>query len=620
MTFINSELLFLFLIPILILIIGKVYARHRRIKNEPFVGSPYLMERLVTHHSKRPLQLKIGLVFIATLLSILSLAGPYQGKTVEKLPNSGRNIYIAIDLSRSMLVKDVFPDRLTKAKTSAIEIIETFSDEQICLISFAGNAWVEAPLTLDHNALKETVLSLSQDSIPYGGSSTKALFDLMSSLNKSPEVDESLLVILSDGEFHTPLIEKQIYQVARNKFRVFVLGVGTNAGDLVPDKRSDDGFFRNKDGQTVTSRIQEPNLKKIASLGNGHYFQTDDYTFIPRLSSTLDSIEAEDESTSNRITYNHTYQFFLLASVAFALLAIFAPRVYKALSKKALCIMFCIIPIQKSEASIANPKNNLGYKLYKAERYQEAAQYFEMQATKSYGKMAYKLRFSQGVAEYRAKRYPNAISSFSLSLLVKDKKIQSESHYNIGNSLFKFGQSVLKIIPKQDSRTNQLKLRKAVIQQWNDALDHYSSSLHLLPDHSRAKANFFHVSTRLEKLKREQAKSIKEKEKEEAQKQQQEGKEPGDKQQGKDAPPSEDADNYTWGELEKILEKHKNSTRKETEPPLSKEEVTAQEQLLKQEQLTKEYARRKLRHHSDIKQGYLKTGRQNYSQQPLNDW
>ena len=101
-----------------------------------------MIERLVTHKSKTPLKLKIGLTFIACLLSIIALAAPYQGKIVERLPNSGRNIYIAIDLSRSMLVKDVFPDRLTKAKTSAIEIIETFNNEQICLISFAGGAWV----------------------------------------------------------------------------------------------------------------------------------------------------------------------------------------------------------------------------------------------------------------------------------------------------------------------------------------------------------------------------------------------------------------------------------------------------------------------------------------------
>lgn len=626
------------LIPIL-LIVAAIFTRKGHKKNlKAFVSSPRLASRLIRQSSSRLWWASTICLAVACILTIVALCTPTNGQENIELPSKGRRIYLAMDLSRSMLVKDISPDRLTVAKTAALEILEAFPQEKIGLISFAGSAWLEAPLTTDHVALRESILAMNENTIPYGGTSAAPLFEVAANTVPEDTSEEALLILLSDGEFHNEPPKKEIFKATEKGFRIFTLGFGTVDGDYVPDKNSFDGLFHDNDEQTVLSTLKTEPLEKIALLGNGQYFDGDDYSFVSRLKKTISNMQGNQSETRDIVIHKHIYSYFLIPAMILLFLTALLPKLgkpFRGISSLILLTLLLPIPKAHSAQESSQPKNEINYTQppdaeiadlisstsktkseEKLARLKQESNRLEELIKNAKGENVKRYSFSKGVTDYERAYYNNAIESFSKSLLSKSRKLQKEAHYNIGNSLYKQGEQLLPEVEKLKKQEEKMKLMDAVITQWQDALEHYTGTLHLDQEHPTAKDNYEFVKNKLEELKEQQ--------KQESEKAQGEGEGKGNN----DGQGQKGDEGLTWDEIKEKMKEAGNEGNK-PKPSEAKEEKeedgsgsNEQNEALERRpgETGKELAERKLREGSDAESGQLKTGRQKFFRSPSKDW
>ena len=638
MQFLSPTWLFMLLVPIIGVIVAYFARGHSQKRWGAFVSSSRLAERLINRESPTPWWISITLLCLGIALIVIALAEPYDGKSQTKLPTKGRNIYLAVDLSRSMLVEDVSPNRLIKAKTLGIEIIESLPTEKIGIISFAGKAWLEAPLTTDHDVLKETMLSLNENTIPYGGSDSSPLMELVSGLLPEEEqTSEALLIILSDGELHQEPQEREIKSLRENGVKIFTIGVGTSNGGIVPDKRQPDGYFRDRKRRTVQSALQTETLEKIAFYGNGESFIDANYDFIPRLRYALAGMQGELSENANTVTqYNHLFMFFLIPGMIALFLSGIVPSLWRLIRVSSPLVATALIiglP-QPAEAVPLLVSYQSGESLMAQEQYTEAATAYGEALQKARGENAKRLQFSKGVAEYRGQLYEDALQSFSQSLLSDSPELQTEAHYNLGNTLYRKGQADLEAVAQLKSMEQILLQRESVINQWKDALKHYRSALYLTPENANAKDNYDLVKKKLDELQESQDQL------KELLQEMQEGEGEGEPQDGEEGEGEDsgqqgdgDGDNQEEGmtneELEEKIKEGKKQGNKKQDKGAPQEEGNSQPQPQKESELLKDrrpgeslqdQAQRLLEENSDIESGNLRTGRQRFFSQPSKDW
>ena len=213
---------------------------------------------------KLPWRLSAGL-----LLVVIALARPQWGPETRPTIQAGSDILIAIDLSRSMSATDVAPSRLARAKQVAADLIEHLPGERVGLIVFSGVAILQAPLSLDHDALMEFLPALQIDTGPEGGTNFKNLFQTAAESFGPGSMSAKDLIILSDGEANDPHWSDQIGLLESGGIAVIGLGVGTPAGATLPDPA--EGVFRDTSGAVVVSHLEDGNLAQLAARTHGVY-------------------------------------------------------------------------------------------------------------------------------------------------------------------------------------------------------------------------------------------------------------------------------------------------------------------------------------------------------------
>ena len=211
-----------------------------------------------------PWRLMLGLLLVA-----IALARPQWGPETRPTIQTGTDILLAIDLSRSMSAPDVAPSRLERAKQVAADLINHLPGERVGLIVFSGVAILQAPLSLDHDALLEFLTALRIDTGPEGGTNFKHLFQSAAEDFGPGQGSAKDLIILSDGEANDPHWSDQIGLLESGGIAVIGLGIGTSAGSTLPD--GPNGTFRDASGGVVVSHLEDNNLAQIAERTHGVY-------------------------------------------------------------------------------------------------------------------------------------------------------------------------------------------------------------------------------------------------------------------------------------------------------------------------------------------------------------
>ena len=545
MTFANADafLLLLLLIPLAVAkIIGDGMARRRVLR----IAGARLLPRLQRGGWRGRELLVFLFEVLAIAFFITALARPQWGYTEKVMQGEGRSIIIAIDTSRSMLADDVKPDRLTRAKLAAVDLVASLPGDRIGLIAFAGRAFLQAPLTTDHEALIEALQQFDAELIPRGGSNPSEAIKLASEVFDKSGTATHALIMFSDGDE----TEGAAVEAARNAkdhgVMIVAVGVGTRDGALLPDPNPQrrTGFLRDASGRPVRSKLEDRVLEALAretgglylNLSSGSELKERVQVILNKLDRSRTAAQKEKRQPIERYVWALLPGMACLV-IAFALrlgrrLRAPAPALNEAAFGAGALVVF-LLGAGAAEGGVILPGGSSGaspWRLYNAARYDEAAERFadELGTKPSRGR-ATKLEFGRGAAAFQQKDHDTAIEAFGLALTSTERSLQVESAYNLGNSLA----DKAKNIPKGKGRVS------AMIELITQAIDHYDEALKIQPGHTNAKENRDALIEYLEKLKeyrqqlRDKAKQKKQNKGDKGnQSQQQQGQQGQDQQEG----------------------------------------------------------------------------------------
>src|SRR3989475_7439321 len=261
----------LLLIPILIAFFIRAERRGLR-RLQEFVSARLLPQLAGTVNRPRR-ALRFGLQLVGLSLGLVSLAQPRWGYTFEDVKRKGLDLLIAVDTSRSMLSNDVQPNRLDRVKLAVQDLMNELQGDRIGLIAFAGRAFLQAPLTIDYDAVIEAVNDLDTKTIPEGGTNISSAITLATQSFGKSAMGNRALIIFTDGEELSGDAVKTGKNAADAGVRIFTIGVGTPQGSLIP-VTSDSGetsFVKDSAGQVHKSKLDDELLRKVAEATAGFY-------------------------------------------------------------------------------------------------------------------------------------------------------------------------------------------------------------------------------------------------------------------------------------------------------------------------------------------------------------
>lgn len=322
MTFTRLWILnFLWLLPItgLLLIF---YARKKQ-KSIEIVADLELLPRLTGEVLKGRMFIKGLFLFFGLGLMIFALAGPRWGSLYQEVSRKGVDIMILVDVSPSMKVQDVEPDRLERARREILDFLRVVEGDRVGLVAFSGAAFIQCPLTLDYVALQMFLDSLEPDLVPVPGTDLGAAIETgVSSFDFNSETDKVILII-TDGEDNEDRGIHAAEKAAEKGVKIFVFGIGDTSGGPIPVSEGKSGFRKDDDGNLILSRLNEDSLKEIASLTGGLYVRSmagDLDLDLLYFDGVRSKTEAQTLKSGKIKVYEERFSFFLLAALLFLLL------------------------------------------------------------------------------------------------------------------------------------------------------------------------------------------------------------------------------------------------------------------------------------------------------------
>ena len=303
-------LLLLLLIPFFF-IIQTVVLKMRRRRIRKF-GDEALVEALMPSYAKARVWVRLTLFSIGFLFFVVGLSRPQIGAKLKEHQTRGAEIMIVLDVSNSMLAEDYSPNRLERAKLAISRIVDKLQEDRIGLIVFAGNSFVQLPITTDYVSAKMFLGSISTESVPIQGTAIgEAINTALRSFSAQSEKSRAVIVI-TDGENHEDDPVAAAAQAAELGVRVFTIGVGSPEGKPIP---MDGELLKDKDGNIVVTRLDETVLQDVAKAGNGAYVRAGNSEF--GLNPIIDDIrKMEDEKYSSIVFEEYDEQFMYFMGIA----------------------------------------------------------------------------------------------------------------------------------------------------------------------------------------------------------------------------------------------------------------------------------------------------------------
>ncbi|MEA3448887.1 MAG: VWA domain-containing protein [Bacteroidota bacterium] len=320
----NKDILYLLLaLPALFLLFW--YNRRTLSRNIKKFGNVKLIQRLLINFSTSRPWWKFGLLSLGLLMLIFALARPQFGSKLKEVKKEGMEIVIAMDVSRSMEAKDIAPNRLASAKRSIEHFVNKLDGDMLGMIVFAGDAYIQIPLTNDYGAARMYLDNVDTDIAPVQGTNlSKAINMSVKAFSPDPEPAKVLLII-SDGEDHEENAVEAAKMAAKDGVKIYTVGMGTKKGGPIP--KSSGGFHKNNAGEVVISKLNEQVLSSIAKAGNGKYVLAgksgSGLDVILNDISTLDKTERKVEVYAE---FDDQYQYPLALAIVLLLIEVIISR------------------------------------------------------------------------------------------------------------------------------------------------------------------------------------------------------------------------------------------------------------------------------------------------------
>jgi Ca-activated chloride channel family protein len=282
-----------------------------------------LLARLSPNRSTGKSVLKIVLLCLAIASFVIALVNPQFGTKLETVKREGVDVVFAVDVSKSMLAEDIAPNRLEKSKQLITQIINNLASDRVGIIAYAGSAFPQLPITTDYAAAKMFLQSMNTDMVSSQGTAIKEAIELATTYFNDEDQTNRILFLISDGEDHEGNIEDIAEQAAREGIRIVTIGVGTEKGGPIPEKRNGiiTSYKKDNSGETVITRLGESTLQEIASAANGRYISgrvTSEV--VDEVTEILQNMDKKEFESQQIAEYKSQFQWFLALGLFFLLL------------------------------------------------------------------------------------------------------------------------------------------------------------------------------------------------------------------------------------------------------------------------------------------------------------
>ena len=306
-------------IPFLVLI--KFFYWHRQKKRLQKFGDPSLLKLLMPDVSSYRSNIKFALMLMALALLIIMLARPQMGTRISNEKRNGIEVIICLDISNSMKAEDVVPSRLDKSKMLVENLVDHFTNDKVGLIVFAGDAFVQLPITSDYVSAKMFLQDIDPSLIATQGTNIAGAINMaMHSFTQQQDVGRAIVVI-TDGEDHEGGAMEAAKAASKKSLNVYILGIGDVKGAPIPVENGE--YMKDTSGQTVMSSLNEKMCKEIAKSGNGVYIHVDNTSDAQQeLNEGLLKLQRGETSSVVYSEYDEQFQGFGIIAVILLILEI----------------------------------------------------------------------------------------------------------------------------------------------------------------------------------------------------------------------------------------------------------------------------------------------------------
>lgn len=318
----------LLLVPVLAMVFTLLLRWKRSTRAR--IGDADLVGELTKNYSPKKFLLKFMLVLGAFALTAMGLANLQSPRQAENVRRQGVDVMVALDVSRSMLARDVQPSRLDRAKLLVTRLIDRLQRDRIGLVVFAGRAYMQMPLTADHGAARLYVSSASPESVPTQGTVIGEALALCNNAFEKKEKKYKAVVLISDGEDHDERAIEEVKEMTAAGVLLQTVGVGSSSGAQIIDPLTQQPRT-DKQGNVIVTKLNEKELMDLATLGGGQYqLLTDTDDAVDKIAAEISGMEQKSITDNEFIHYNNFFFWFLTLALALLVADILIPETRKA--------------------------------------------------------------------------------------------------------------------------------------------------------------------------------------------------------------------------------------------------------------------------------------------------
>jgi Ca-activated chloride channel homolog len=310
-------------VPLAALFFFLMYRRKKALLSR--FASAALVRKLSSSTGPARYILKSTFFCLFLTFAIFALVRPKFGVKMEMIERKGVDIMIALDISHSMLAQDLAPNRLERAKFEIRKFINLLKGDRAGLIIFAGESFVQCPLTLDHAAAVIMLQSVSADWVQIQGTALSEVIRQAAGAMGGTSKRNKVLLILSDGEDHEGGVVEAAKAAAQEGVVIYTIGIGSEAGVPVPMNKGGGSvvYKKDKDGNLVMTRLNSVTLERIAIESGGKYFHAGTDLDLTRIYNEISKMEKSDFGMTKAVIHEEQYQIFLLIAIIFILIEFF---------------------------------------------------------------------------------------------------------------------------------------------------------------------------------------------------------------------------------------------------------------------------------------------------------
>ena len=320
--FANTEYLYLLLFLVVFILIFWLYNIWRKKARKRF-GDERIVNSLIPNESVSKPYIKFIVITIAFVLIVIGIINPQVGSKLEKVKREGIDLMLVLDVSNSMLAEDIKPNRLERSKMAISSLVNKLEGDRIGIIIFAGNAYKQLPLTTDYAAARLFLSAVDTKIVPSQGTAIGEAIDLAVASFDDGEHNKAIIVI-TDGENHEDDAIGAATSASELGIKVFTIGMGLPEGSPIPlynQYGNQTGFKKDRQGQTVITKLNEDMLRQIAAAGDGSYARANNAsTGLRKIFDDISEIEKKEIETKQFTDYEDRFQYYLGAAFLLLLL------------------------------------------------------------------------------------------------------------------------------------------------------------------------------------------------------------------------------------------------------------------------------------------------------------